>query len=167
MKKKILAIFVSLLVLAMLATPVMAVSPKKIALTIERSGFWYTPTPDFWITGNVRHSRGASRGFSNWVITGAGMPTLTGSSSAVGNYNINLENGHGAVQLKVTLTFSSGTFEGTTNLRGTLAIAPNGFPMPIDAIGHARLQGTDDYKGWTLVWTRVGGVFTEAYMLIP
>jgi hypothetical protein len=90
MNKKILLLIASLLAFAILVTPVMAVSPKKIPITIERTGFFLITATKVWTSGNVWHGRGSIRGFSSVVITGNGMPTLSGSSSAVGNYDITL-----------------------------------------------------------------------------
>ena len=171
MNKKALMLTASLLAVAMLVTPVMSVSPKKIPVTIDRSDPWYIPPPPtkVWISGDVKHGRGFTGGWAHFNITGIGMDDLNGSMSCVGNYNVNLENGHGAVHIKMVITFPGGTFEGQHNQRGIFnMMGPGGaFPALIDGTTHAVFHGTGDYLGWTYVVTSETGQPREAYMLIP
>ena len=97
------------------------------------------------------------------------MDDLNGSMSCVGNYNVNLKNGHGAVHRTMVLTFPDGTFEGQHNQRGIFKMmGPTGaFPRLMDGTTHAVFHGTGDYLGWTYVRTSETGQPPEAYMLIP
>ena len=171
MNKKVLLLTASLLALTMLVTPVMSESPKKIPVIIDQSGAWYIPPPptDVWISGNVKHGRGFTGGWTSYNILGGDI-SLSGSMSCVGKYNVNLKNGHGAVHRNMVLTFPGGTFEGQHNQRGIFAMMPPGveaFPMVMDGATHAVFHGTDDYLGWTFVVRRATGEPPEAYMLIP
>jgi hypothetical protein len=196
MNKKILGIIVVLMAIAMLATPVMATSPKKIPVTIAIEVIEITGPTEFWVTaGNVAHGRGDTLTV-DWSITGEGIPTSLsdGTAAEVGIFNANLNNPGGTAEImlgpvpvqvpigtgiriwKMVIDFGDGnTFEGQVNSRGIQWVATEG---PIagasilwDGTQHGVLQGKGDYKGWTLVWEtlRVEGVDVskEAYMLIP
>jgi hypothetical protein len=93
LNKKVLVIAVFLTAAAMLATPVMAASPKKIPVTIgEGSTYDFTLPTEFWITeDNVAHGRGDTQTREDFSITGDGV-SLTGTRIAYGQYNANLNN---------------------------------------------------------------------------
>lgn len=190
--KKVLAITAALMAIAMLATPVMAASPKKIPVTIGEGSYSFTLPTEFWITeDNVAHGRGDTMIREGFSITGDGI-SLTGTRTAYGKYNANLNNpgetvqppgfpfpvplGKGMRQWKIVIDLGDGnTFEGNMIARGTQWVVPTG-PMAgwsalYDGYQHVVLQGTGDYQGWTFVShrARINGVTQprEAYMLIP
>ncbi|MHA2231222.1 MAG: hypothetical protein ACXAB4_01855 [Candidatus Hodarchaeales archaeon] len=170
-KRKILVLGVALLFLAMLATPVMATSPKKIPVTITTEDFVPSLATDVWTSGNVIHGRGAILQHLTFIIEGDGMPTLTGSSYSIQHFDVNTLNGHGSAKQKVTFTFPGGTFEGHRIRRGLFVMmGPPGnkvIPIHVEGVMHAVFRGTGDYLGWTLVVTKPPGEPREAYMLIP
>ena len=175
MKKKILGIFVCLLALAILATPVMADSPKKIPVLLSfETPPTFIPAPEQWITGNAQHGIGETAIRTAYSITGEGV-FLTGGIGTWydGKYNFNLQNGLGLKQFKILIDFGDGnTFEGIMIVHGKFRIRPTGWAQLYpDGTRHAVLQGTGAYEGWKLVWTheRVDGVNLdpEAYVLIP
>ena len=192
MNKKVLGIALAVLFLAIMAVPVVAVSPKKIPVTINPGSFDYTLPTEFWITeGNVAHGRGDIMIREGFTITGEGI-SLTGTRTGYGKYNANLNNpgetvsrpfppyqmplGKGIRQWKIVIDLGDGnTFEGHMIARGTQWVVPSGpfagWSALYDGYQHAVLQGTGDYQGWTLVSdrARINGVTQprEAYMLIP
>jgi len=171
MKKKILFIVATLLTIAMLATPVMAKSPKKIPVTITNEDFVYTFPTDVWTSGDVIHGRGAILQHLTFIIEGDSMPTLTGSSYSIQHFDVNTLNGRGSVKQKVTFTFPGGTFEGHRIRRGLFVMeGPPGnkvIPIHVEGVMHGVFRGTGDYQGWTLAVTKPPGQPREAYMLIP
>jgi hypothetical protein len=169
--KKILGITFALVIAALMMTPVLAVSPKKIPVTIQRSGaYWIPPPPEnVWVSGNVQHGRGFTGGWNTFNIVGDSV-LLTGSlETYYGSYNVNLENGQGLVLRKMVITFDGGTFEGNNIQRGIFQmVGPTGaFPLLVDGTVHMVLHGTEDYLGWTFVRTRQVGEPWESYLLIP
>jgi hypothetical protein len=175
MNKRVLLLTASLLALAMLVTPAMSVSPKKIPVELSFAlPPTFIPAPKRWITGNAQHGIGETAIRTDYSIIGEGV-SLTGGISTYydGKYNFNLENGYGAKQFKILIDFGDGnTFEGNLISRGIFRIRPSGWAQLYpNGTRHAVLQGTGAYKGWTLVWTheRIGGVNqgAEAYLLMP
>ena len=171
MNKKILVIVATLLTVAMLATPVFGDSPKKIPVTVETSGGYFTPPPPeaVWTSGNVQHGRGFTGGHAHYNITGIGMDDLNGSMETYyGDYNINLKNGHGIIRRKMVITLAGGTFEGLNIQHGICVVMGGVFPNLMDGNIRAVFHGTGDYLGWTLVRTieRPSGI-TETFLLIP
>ena len=176
MKKKILGIMVSLLAVVMLVTPVLAVSPKKIPVTIFRNVATFSMIPGTKTeTGNALHVRGTLTSFGQFDITGEGIPDLLGYSSGIGKCDISLQNGKGRAFYEIVLTFSDGTFVGYQQAHGTFIIMTSppappswaGYPMMVEGTAHSVFQGTDAYKGWTLTFTITNGEMIKAEMLIP
>jgi hypothetical protein len=168
--RKILRISVALIFVAMLVAPVLAKSPKKIPVTNPMSGsYWIPPPPEeVWTSGNVQHGRGFTGGWASWGIEGDGV-SLSGSlETYYGDYNVNLENGHGIIRRKMVITFDGGTFEGNNIQHGIIQMMGGVFPALVDGTVHAIFHGTGDYQGWTLVVTvEQPGSIREAYLLIP
>lgn len=191
--KKVLGIALTVLFLAIMAVPVVAVSPKKIPVEIDPGGSVYTLPTEFWITeGNVAHGRGDMIVREGFSITGEGI-SLSGTMTLYdGKYEANLNNpgetiqppgfpfpvplGKGIRVWKRVVDLGDGnTFEGHMIARGTQWVVHMGpfagMSFLYDGTQHGVLQGTGDYQGWTLVTERVriNGVNQprEAYMLIP
>jgi hypothetical protein len=125
MNKRVLLLTASLLALAMLVTPAMSVSPKKIPVELSFAlPPTFIPAPKRWITGNAQHGIGETAIRTDYSIIGEGV-SLTGGISTYydGKYNFNLENGYGAKQFKILIDFGDGnTFEGNLISRGIFRI---------------------------------------------
>ena len=172
MNKKVLLLTGSLLALAMLVTPIMAVSPKKIPVELDfDTPPVRIPAPE-WITGNAQHGIGETMFRYDYSITG-GVIDLTGGVGTFdeGRFNLNLENGRGAKHFKVEIDFGDGTFEGNFIVHGIFFITGSGWATLYDGVRHMVLQGTGAYEGWKLVYTheKIDGfnVAQESYVLIP
>ena len=202
MKNKILILTASLLLIAMFVTPTMAMNPKnpkKIQIEMIRSG--PSPIPfNLRITpGNVAHGRdgGITWGDYNIIdiqntVEAEKMSILGGTYEMTGKFEVNLKNpgtpvttnfgpailGKGHVILKAEIDFGSGNkFKGIMTTRGKIAVRETGPFAPYyvlyDGISRSVLQGTGDYKGWTIIWEREkidglpGYSYWDAYMLIP
>ena len=184
MNKQVLVVAVFLIAVAMLATPVMAKSPKKIPVKIIRSG-WGTGPHEWWITpGNVIHGRDGLATWSNYNIMnvdsegnpiGDKVACLGGFYAMTGKYEVNLNNpgtpyttpfgqsatiGTGFNMLKVEIDYGDGnTFKGIMTIRGTFIVFDTEGPLAgvvasFDGIQRSVLQGTGIYQGWTLIWER-------------
>jgi hypothetical protein len=166
-ERKFLVIAVALIAVAMLATPVLAKSPKWIPVTLTRAGMYAGPG-EYWITeGGTRHGRDFTYGFTTYIITGPGI-NLVGTSSSTFDANINLKNGKGTWQFESTIVFPGGTFEGQIWYGGTWVI--NGdqpTPVGADLVQRGVWHGTGAYRGWTFKLEMDAAHVTEAYMLIP
>ena len=94
---------------------------------------------------------------------------MTGSlETYYGDYNVNLENGHGVIRRKMVITFDDGTFEGINIQHGIISMMGGVFPRLTEGNVHAVFHGTGDYLGWTFVVTvEQPGSIREAYLLIP
>ena len=169
MNKKVFGVPVALLFTAMLMTPALAKSPKKILVTNPMSGPYWTPPPpgQVWISGNVQHGRGFMGGWASWGIEGDDI-SLSGSlKTYYGDYNVNLENGYGVIRRKMVITFDGGTFEGNNIQHGIVQMMGGIFPALVDGTVHAVFHGTGNYQGWTLqVTVEQPGSIREAYLLI-
>jgi hypothetical protein len=174
MNKRVLVFAVALMAVAMLATPALAETPKKISITIVASG-WTVDVGETWMTeGGTYHTRGGYLESTSYKVTGDGVNAIYGMSGY--SYsdpffgNLNLKTGIGHIQYDSTLVFPGGTFEGVINYRGTCIIGPNGGIRLTD--GHSRgvWHGTGDYQGWTLVRTQARPPppgQPHGYLLIP
>ena len=155
--------------IAILATPVMAKSPKKIQGTINRSGPYLNapPAEGVWTSGNVQHGRGFTGGWNSFGFTGDGI-SFTGSlETYYGSYNFNLKRGHGQIHRRMVLILDGGTFEGEHIVRGIFQMGPK-IPVLVDGTIHVVFHGTGDFLGWTLSVTgEAGNPEREAYLLIP
>lgn len=179
---KRMLVFAFLLALFMVfaaVAPAMAVSPKKIPVTVTRSmpsfvqgNFWYTE-------GGTYHVRHAEFGFGTYTVTGEGV-SLSGYSTSSFNGNLNLKTNVGDACYRSQLIFADGTFEGIITNHGEMVIIPNTYPIPTYR-GYLLLwngafrgvwHGTDDYQGWTMVLdyeTANGAAPAQVtgYLLIP
>jgi len=170
MKKKILVVFVAVLAVVMLATPVLGDSPKKIPVTVEHSGGYFTPPPPeaVWTSGNVQHGRGFTGGHDSWNVSIDGEVFLSGSmETTYGAYNINLKSGQGVIRRNMVVTVDGGTFEGVQIQHGICGLMGGVFPFLMDGKIQVVFQGTGEYLGWTLVRTRQTDEPWETYLLIP
>jgi hypothetical protein len=182
MKKKILVITASLLLVAMFVTPTMAMenmkNPKKIPIELVRSDSSFITATKAWKTdGNVLHSRGGGIYWDDYNIvdiqnTGAeNMSILGGNYTMTGTTNINLNNpgteitvpgmgtavfGTGHQIFKVLIDFGGGnTFKGIMTSRGTYIHFTSGLFTGLDeGVSKSVLQGTGIYKGYTIIWQR-------------
>jgi len=181
MSKKILVITVALLAVAMLATPVIAISPKKIAVTFY-ADVSLGPFPYWWLRGDVIHGRDGTLNFDNCILTGDGITLDGGVGLKTYDYNINVNGieptpgpplaitGKGVLRYSLVIDFGDGTFEGNHELRGEFKVFDSGYVHPYNCFGHAVYHGTGDYLGWTWVMSdlTINGVPQfEAYILIP
>ncbi len=169
MKKEVLMLTLTLLAVAMLATPAMSVSPKKIPVTVSRSGSYvdFPPSSRVWTRGNVRHCRGFTGGWLTFDFMGDDVSIPGSVETYYGSYNVNLKNGRGYVHRRMVLTLDDGgIFEGEHIQNGIFSTGGM-IPMPIDVHIHVVFRGTGDYQGWTIVRTGQTGEPWESYLLIP
>lgn len=164
MKMKVLALTLMIVFSAMLIVPALAVSPKKIPVTISPSDFTFTPGV-VTVTGNMQHCKDMTQGFGKYIVTGGGI-TLEGYSEGTGDYNININNNKGSIQYDVNIVFPDGTFVGKLIGHGTFGFY-FGYPYIVEGTLHLVAQGTDDYSSWTLTYTQIDGQFVNAELLIP
>jgi len=171
MNKKILRLTITLLAVAMLATPVMATAPEKIQVFFFGGSGVISP-PDFWVSGNVQHGRGATVTYERFWIGMATTPTntwLRGPSLWTADYNVNLNNGAGVLKYKIIIELSGGTFEGNIIFHGEFTVA-GPLANPENGFMHGVLHGTGEYQGWRLDIsgeTINGDLTREMYMFIP
>jgi len=169
MNKKVLGMTVFLLAVAMLATPVMATAPEKIQVFFFGGSGVISP-PEFWVSGNVQHGRGATVTYERFWI---GMETtpvtwLRGPSLWTADYNVNLNKGAGVLKYKVIIELSDGTFEGNVIFHGEFTV-DGPFGKPVNCFMKGVLHGNGEYQGWRLDISgeTINGVLTtEIYMFV-
>jgi hypothetical protein len=166
----------------MLATPVTAISPKKIAVTFY-ADVSLGQFPDWWLGGDVIHGRDGTLDFDNCILMGDGINLICGSGTKTYDYDLNVKGveptpgpplaiyGEGVLHYTLVIDFGDGnTFEGNHELRGEFKVFDSGYVHPWNSFGQAVYRGTGDYLGWTWVMSDVtinGVPQFEAYMLIP
>jgi hypothetical protein len=171
MNKKILSLTLTLLAVAMLATPVMATAPEKIPVFFFGGSGVLSP-PEVWVSGNVQHGRGATVTYERFWIGMTTTPSntwLMGPSLWTADYNVNLNNGVGLLKYKVIIELFSGTFEGNIIFYGEFTVA-GPLAKPENGFMNGVLYGTGEYQGWRLDIsgeTINGGLTREMYMFIP
>lgn len=156
MNKKVLVIAVALMVVAMLATPVLADSPKKIPVTATQAGGQVEgPDSRTWTTegGIVQYKDWLGSGSIKLDLPSSLGGTLMGSSTSVVSFSKNTKTGVGVVHIEMTWTFTDGTFEGIDEMKNYY----------IEGIkeAHVVMHGTGDYEGWVLI---LSGTATPAPM---
>ena len=180
--KKVMVIALALLLAAMFVAPVMAAPPERIQLT----SFGPSPStmysaPETWVSGNVRHGRGATANTQTTISWDTAIPPtdpekyLQGPSTWVADYNVNLKNGNGVLHYSAVINLDGGTFEGNLNLRGEFVI----FYNPSTGGYYAFLRngfrkgifvGTGAYEDWRIEISgdTVNFMNTfEMYLIIP
>ena len=179
MNRKILGIAVFLLAVAMLATPVMALSPNKIEVTLGGGTIVDFSPPDWWLNGDVQHGRNGMLLYENVGLIGDGINLVGGSMSQIADYDVNVKGeepqpqtpryGKGVMHYRLELTFADGSFIGSNTLHGEFRVSYMGTATLWNGDSHALLHGTGAYAGWTWVFTgetEDGDVEFEAYMII-
>ena len=166
MNKVALAMALALVAFALLATPVLAESPKKIPVTaLQKPYLWVFlqgVSKDFDTNGGISQNR-------DYVGTGSiklNLPselggTITGTvSSDDVDYTPIQKNLFAIWHWELKWTFLEGTFEGIN----TEKLSENG-----GWEGHTVLHGTGEYDGWVLVLNgqRTSGMNWEGTLLIP
>ena len=182
-KKVLMMIFALTTAMAMLTTQVMAISPKKVAVTFD-ADVSLGQFPDWWLRGDIIHGRDGTLIFENCEVTGMDV-NLAGGSGGVKtyDYDINVKGveptpglpififGEGVLHYSLVIDFGEGnTFQGNHELRGEFKVFDSGYVHPWNCFGYAVYRGTGDYHGWTWVMSDVtinGIPQFEAYMLIP
>jgi hypothetical protein len=177
MNKKILGIVVAFMAVAMLATPVIAVTPKKVAVTIATEGSSWFLGEAWTIKGGTYHNRGSSLNFSTYKIMINGEDFLVGHSYTTCIDNLNIQNlstmtGKGNQHFDSTIVFQDGTFEGITNNKGIFRILQSppqlvGFMASVDIVSMRVYHGTGAYLGWTLVIETASHQPVAGYLLMP
>jgi hypothetical protein len=174
MKNKILVITVLLLTFALLSIPVMAAPATKIegVTAILEAALIPDPASLRMVDHNIVFNEGTSAGTITLNIpgkdplVGTSSGTWSGRSKWTDFPNPNPE-ATNVVRGKMVLTFTGGTFEGTTHIKS------KGLP-PLPPFGiyteyHMVLQGTGDFEGQTLKLSYAGApppVF-EGCLIIP
>jgi len=170
MNKKILIMALTILAVAMMATPLLGTvsacgnrswrkSIEKIPVQIGGGGVTVSP-PEVKVCGNVQIGRGGtlSYGFYAIVDISTTPPTLlvggmeSGATSLwTANYVVNTKTGKGVLCYDAVMTIpSKGTFEGRVILLGTFSL--NGpYANQQEGFRYGVLRGTGDYEGWKLV----------------
>jgi hypothetical protein len=178
--RKVLGIAVVLMAVAMLAAPVMAAPPERIQLTHFGPLGIYS-APETWVSGNVRHGRGATTNSLTIISWDTAWPPtdhakyLQGSSTWVADYNVNLKNGNGVLHYSAVINLGDGTFEGDVNLHGEFTIsylpATGGYYASLrNGFRHGILEGTGAYEDWRIEisGSTVNGVNNlEMYLVVP
>ncbi len=168
MKKVAVVVLAIALLMVCFALPVMAESPKKIAVTfslLKSATTSYTGATKIVTPSGITHWWGCTRtvpeGFV--VLTREGMSTLVGSLMAEVDMYINpntavIRNHYH----KWHLYFPGGTFEGVNTWVAELG--PN---LMATLEGHAVLQGTGIFEGQTLSLYNDPGHPLAGWLLIP
>jgi hypothetical protein len=158
-----------LFIMCMAVAPSLADSPKKISVTISRSGPYGVPDSDAWVSeGGIRHVRGERLGLTSYAVKEGSTILFSGSILSIWYYNFNVETGAGAGHSDTVITLPSGDmFVGKITSQGAFKIAPSGGTQGISVKSQGVFHGTGDYKGWTFQYFSETGQPTEAYLLIP
>jgi hypothetical protein len=183
MNKKILAMVLTILAVAILATPLLGTvsacghrnwgqATEKIP--VKFGGPFTGSLPEVKTCGNLQIGRGGTLAYSRYAIwdTRDGTfiigPLVTSLWTA--NYVVNLETGKGILCYDVVITVpSKGTFEGYVIEFGTFSIAGPAISLQ-DGFKYGVIRGSGDYEGWKLVVSIqvAGGVGTfENYLYKP
>jgi hypothetical protein len=150
MNKKILAIFVSLLVVALLTTPVLAIptnGPNKVAVTVVFKSGSRTDIVDVW-TGPIRHRTfTATWGVVELTITDG--PTLIGTATAERSTVRVPQNGAYKVIFVdyYVFDFGDGGFEGNGKVILDGMVPGIGWDQ---SLARGLFQGTEAFEGQTL-----------------
>jgi hypothetical protein len=184
MNKKILAMALAILAVAMMATSLLSTvsacghrnwgqATEKIPV---KFGGPFTPSPpEFKTCRDFQIGRGGTLSYSAFAIwdTRDGIVIiggLTTTSLWTANYVVNLETGKGVLCYDVVITIpSKGTFEGYVIEFGTFSIAGPYVGLQ-DGFRYGVIRGTGDYEGWKLVVSIeiTGGVaIPENYLYKP
>ena len=165
--KKVLGIALTMFLLAMLATPVMAKKPEKLLLTWTAGPNSFTPI-DSRITGNIQHGK-YTNDYSPFIISWSAIPQpwmapwldpdnalLCNSATLTADYSVNKDTMKGVIHFKMVVTLDEGTFEGNILVKGELNwVAPetNGETMVWleEGTWEGEWQGTGAYQGWKVV----------------
>ena len=165
MNKKILGIFVSLLVVAMLATPVMAAAKTKFEV-LEFGGLMDEIAPtEVRVAGRMKQGTGgiltSAPGHDFGIIWDYSdiYTWLIGSGVLTYDYRVNTDNGRGVVNWDTLLTFDDGTFEGNIIQHSKFDITGDR-PLQTSGFGNGVLFGTGDYVDWRLDITIEGDFAT-------
>jgi len=179
LKKKILVIAITLMFVAMLATPVIASSPNRIEITFDH-GPYFEEESDWEKKGNVVHGRNGLMWWEDCVITGEGINLVGGTNYKTYSYDINVKNspphpmrwlGNGVLHYEAEVVFDDGTFTGNHILSGEFRVRKSdGWVRPWNTRGYGVYHGTGAYLGWIWVTSDItteGDAVFESYMLIP
>ncbi len=166
---RIIIQMILLFMLCMAVAPSLADSPKKISVTISRSGPYGVPDSDAWVSeGGIRHVRGERLGFTSYTVKEGSTILFSGSALSIWYYNFNVETSAGAGHSNTVITLPSGdTFVGKITSQGAFKIALSGGTQGVSVKSQGVFHGTGDYKGWTFQYFSETGQPTEAYLLIP
>ncbi|MFC1487613.1 hypothetical protein ACFLRN_08015 [Thermoproteota archaeon] len=175
MNKNILVFSIVLTAVALLITPVLANSAKRVLVDVD-----YGTTPSvpvsYWLKGNVQHGS-LTIPYTGFSIIGDGIDLQDGTAIQTSNYIVNvkgiptgLRTGKGVLHNKLEITFSGGKFVGTNKMHGIFKVFPNQKLGLFTGSVHGVLHGTGDYLGWTLVLSGEANEGTyehEEYMFRP
>jgi hypothetical protein len=167
MKKKILSLFFSLIVVALSITPVMAESKSSLPIKIYSLTGAASPPTRFWLDETSAHGRNGTLVYSGAVIKNATERPYTQTVADLSggtivwtiDYNVDIiiSNeqfviGVGTVQIKFVMTFEQGTFEGNLIIEGIFSVSLiHGGVQQLSGTRHGLLQGTDNYQSWKIV----------------
>lgn len=163
MRKAVIVMGLVLMVFALLTTPVLAVSPKKIPVTAKQLGAAIVHGPDSWEMELMKAGIGQHREFlgaGKVNLTIPGQPVLMGNSSSVINFMQNNKTGIWVMHFEMTWIFVGGKFEGNDQMK----ISPEG----VEA--HMILHGSGIFEGWKLALTGKAPpapLTWEGFLLIP
>ena len=185
MNKKILAMALAILAVAMLTTPLLGTVSACVhrswgqsleKIPVKFGGPFIPSPPEVKIWENVQIGRGGTLTYpgpyaiwdtrdGTFIIAG---PAITSLWTA--NYVVNIKTGKGVVCYDVVITIpSKGTLEGYVIEFGTFSIAGPYVNLQ-DGFKYGVLRGTGDYEGWKLVVSIqvTGGVASpENYLYKP
>jgi hypothetical protein len=179
--RKLLAMAVALMAVAMLATPlfgtVSACGHRGWGQQIEKIPVAFGPPiggpgptitlPKVSVCGDWQFGRGAIMNYSKYGVATEDGPWLAGGPCLwIGDYIVNRETKKGVFLWKVVIIFPGGTYEGDDwgpievprgtfkgciTYYGEFNLAPNGAAGHLNGYRYGVLWGTDEYRGWKLV----------------
>jgi hypothetical protein len=168
LNKKVLGVALALIVMALLATPVMAAPATKIegvTLTIAATTVPDPGYPRMVSHDTISHTKGTSTGTVTLTIPILEPDGLDGDWDAewVARGKFSQDPAELIITSKAVLTFTGGTFEGVTQRKII------GWPVPSYFEDHMVLQGTGDFEGQTLKLSYEGGPppVAEGCLIIP
>jgi len=167
MKKKILGLIFSLIVVAVSITPVMAAFKSSLPIKIYSLSQTGSPPTRFWQDETSAHGRNGTLVYSGTVIKNATERPYTQTVADLSggtfvwtiDYNVDtiMTNptfviGVGTTHTKLVITFEHGTFEGNLIMEGKFMVSLiHGGVQQISGTRHGLLHGTGNYQGWKIV----------------
>ncbi len=157
MRKTLIAVILTVLLITIIAMPTVAASAKRVAVSATQSGS-ISPgsSGTWWITNGNRLQLRDWAGSGVITLNIPGEDTFTGSSSSSDIGMVNLATGESVILLKGVWDFgSAGTFEGVWHFKATGATFAN--PTGNYLVNaNAEFKGTGSFEGQILILSYQG-----------